>query len=193
MANFDDAVKFVLEHEGGYVHNQNDPGGATNFGISSRFLNVARLDPDFRRILDLNRNDYIDPEEIAKMNEEQAKKIYEDFFWNKYNYEKIICQKIANKIFDLAVNIGPNRAHKIAQEATNKVRFEKNLKQIKDSEYLKIDGILGKKTIKMINECNSYNLLLKIKELAQEYYKDIVKKNLKLKIFLKGWLRRANH
>ena len=28
----------TLESEGGYVDNPNDPGGATNFGISSRYL-----------------------------------------------------------------------------------------------------------------------------------------------------------
>ena len=31
---FEQALKFVLEREGGYVNNPNDPGGATNKGIT---------------------------------------------------------------------------------------------------------------------------------------------------------------
>ena len=34
--DFATAVAFVLQHEGGYVHNPADPGGETKFGISKR-------------------------------------------------------------------------------------------------------------------------------------------------------------
>ena len=33
---FEEAVKSVLKHEGGYVNDPKDPGGETNFGISKR-------------------------------------------------------------------------------------------------------------------------------------------------------------
>jgi hypothetical protein len=36
MSGFDEAVKMVLKHEGGYVNHPSDPGGETNFGISKR-------------------------------------------------------------------------------------------------------------------------------------------------------------
>jgi lysozyme family protein len=36
MTPFQSAVKFLLDHEGGYVNNPNDPGGETNYGISKR-------------------------------------------------------------------------------------------------------------------------------------------------------------
>ena len=32
-ANFDKALAYVLEHEGGFVHHKKDPGGATNKGV----------------------------------------------------------------------------------------------------------------------------------------------------------------
>jgi lysozyme family protein len=33
---FDTAVELILKHEGGWVKDENDPGGETNFGISKR-------------------------------------------------------------------------------------------------------------------------------------------------------------
>jgi lysozyme family protein len=44
--NFDYCVPFILELEGGYVNDPNDPGGETNFGISKRAypnLDIAGL------------------------------------------------------------------------------------------------------------------------------------------------------
>ena len=34
MSDFNDAIPTVLRHEGGFVDSPNDPGGATNFGVS---------------------------------------------------------------------------------------------------------------------------------------------------------------
>lgn len=36
MNNFQQAMKFVIEREGGYVNDPKDPGGETNYGISKR-------------------------------------------------------------------------------------------------------------------------------------------------------------
>jgi len=38
MARFEDALPTVLRHEGLYSEDPADPGGATNYGISLRFL-----------------------------------------------------------------------------------------------------------------------------------------------------------
>ncbi len=34
--NFDEALKAILHHEGGYVHHKLDPGGMTNLGVTKR-------------------------------------------------------------------------------------------------------------------------------------------------------------
>ena len=36
MTDFDLAINYVLENEGGVVDDPNDPGGLTNFGISQK-------------------------------------------------------------------------------------------------------------------------------------------------------------
>ena len=38
MADFNQAVVLTLKHEGGFVDNPADPGGATNMGITQRDL-----------------------------------------------------------------------------------------------------------------------------------------------------------
>ena len=37
MVTFEEIIEEVLKHEGGYVHDSNDLGGETNFGITKRF------------------------------------------------------------------------------------------------------------------------------------------------------------
>ena len=46
MSHFDTAIKKVLKHEGGYVDHKNDPGGATKYGISLRFIRQSNTDLD---------------------------------------------------------------------------------------------------------------------------------------------------
>ena len=46
MSHFDEAIKVVLAHEGGYVNHPKDPGGETNHGITKRdypHLNIKEL------------------------------------------------------------------------------------------------------------------------------------------------------
>jgi lysozyme family protein len=35
--NFDDALKAILKHEGGYVNHPKDPGGMTNLGVTKKY------------------------------------------------------------------------------------------------------------------------------------------------------------
>ncbi len=47
--SFDQALKFVLEREGGYVNDSSDPGGETKFGISKKAypnLDIRNLTPE---------------------------------------------------------------------------------------------------------------------------------------------------
>lgn len=97
MANFEEAIAFVLPHEGGYVNHPADPGGETKYGISKRSY------PN---------------EDIANLTIERASFIYRRDFWNPL-YERINSQAIANKVFDFAVNMGSSQAHKLLQGSCN--------------------------------------------------------------------------
>ncbi|MGO9640508.1 MAG: glycosyl hydrolase 108 family protein [Candidatus Acidiferrales bacterium] len=85
MAQFDLAIGFVLENEGGYEPaGTGDPGGETNFGISKRSY------PD---------------EDIKNMSVARAKEIYLRDFWA---FGGVTDQRVATKIFDAYVNAKHN-------------------------------------------------------------------------------------
>lgn len=60
---FEWAMRFILEHEGDYVDDDQDPGGETNFGISQRYH------PD------------VDVESLDRIG---AIRIYRERYWDKY-------------------------------------------------------------------------------------------------------------
>jgi lysozyme family protein len=163
MAEFDQAIESVLKHEGGYVDHPSDPGGATNFGISARFLKGIG---DERHPRDITREDAI---ELYRVN-----------FWNRYGYGEINDQDIARKVFDCSVNMGPKSGHRVLQRALRAVGHV----QVED------DGVLGNITIHAANNSpNGVAIIMKSEQAAR--YREIVAKDPGKKVFLKGWLRRA--
>lgn len=180
MAKFEDALPTIFLHEGRYVDHKDDPGGATNYGISLRFLKtVGDIDKDGWPDGDINKDGTINTEDIKLLKIDQAANIYRVMFWEKYGYEQIGDQDIATKTIDLAINIGSTGAHKIVQRA---VRSAIGLR-------LPEDGILGIKSFTAINMCEPKQLLSAIKSEAAGYYRSIKYKG--SQNFLTGWLNRA--
>lgn len=88
--DFDRAMQFVLKWEGGFVDHPNDPGGATNHGISSRAHNLTY-------------------EQVKNMTVEQAKEIYYRDYWVKAGCDKL-SWPMNLIVFDTAVNVGLSRS-----------------------------------------------------------------------------------
>lgn len=86
--NFDQAFEKLLGHEGGFVDHPDDPGGATNWGITER---VARAHGYQGAMKDL-------PVDIAKA-------IYKSSYWTPIRAEELPAQ-IRYPLFDAAVNSG---------------------------------------------------------------------------------------
>jgi lysozyme family protein len=85
---FDEAVKVILDHEGGYVFDENDPGGETNFGISRKAYPLV---------------------DIKNLTEEKAKFLYRQDYWDFCKCDKLP-PPTRLIIFDCAVNQGVIRA-----------------------------------------------------------------------------------
>ena len=97
LTRFDDIIKVVLKHEGGYVNDPVDPGGETNFGIAKR------SHPDV---------------DIKNLTEEGAKEIYYQDYWMK-NRVPQVPDELKHIYFDMCVIQGRGRAVKILQQAAN--------------------------------------------------------------------------
>lgn len=98
MGNFDTAIKLVLEHEGGYVNDPDDPGGETNYGISKRSY------PDV---------------DMVNLTQAQAIEIYRRDFWDK-QWALIVSQDLSTALLDASVNMGRSAAVKLLQKSVNK-------------------------------------------------------------------------
>jgi lysozyme family protein len=160
MADFRPAFEFMIQHEGGYVNDPADPGGETKWGISKR--SYKDLD-------------------IAGLTQEDAAQIYLRDYWQPYPYGMLVSQVVANKVFDLAVNMGYHQAHCILQRAVNDCGGR-----------VVVDGGLGPLTMAAVNAADPNILLEQIREFARRYYYELVAKRPSSKKFLNGWIRRAD-
>lgn len=180
MSTFEKAIPVILKHEGGYVNHPNDPGGATNYGVSLRFLKDVPLVYG-----DIDHDGDVDVQDIRNMTPAQAAVIYKAFWWDKYRYSVVWDQTIATKIFDFSVNMGASRAHKLLQLALNNA-FSMNLT---------VDGVLGNASFTSINAITDGQqeqvLITAYCNEAWGFYQRLIAGNPKFKAFENGWRNRA--
>ncbi len=169
---FINAVMHTLQMEGGYNNVKDDKGGATNYGISLRFLKSIDEDIDGDGIVT-----YLD---IKNMTKDDAISLYYENFW-KSLYEKFP-DKLAAKTFDVSVNAGSSRAHILLQRALNKLGSK-----------LKVDGLVGNATLTEIAKYTDQAIVNAYCEVQLEFYKGLVLKDASQEKFLAGWTNRAKY
>lgn len=170
---FNYCVNIILEHEGGLSLDKRDPGGVTQWGVSLRFLRATGFDID--------KDGDIDADDVLALGKPDAKEIYKKYWWDRFRYQAINSLGVASKVFDMAVNMGAMAAHKVLQQAINRISNNK----------LQVDGILGKKTIDAINSQNDVLLREQLRMCCKEKYIKIVADKPHMHWALKGWLHRA--
>ena len=181
MSDFNKAIDAVLLHEGGFVDHKADPGGATNFGISLRWLkDQGDLDKDGWLDGDLDHDGDVDAADILAISREDAIKLYRDRFWDPYKYDQIASQMVAGKVFDFTVNMGSKQSHKLLQRACRSCGFA-----IVD------DGMIGPGTLKAVNAASDVMLLAALRSEAAGFYRMLCATNPERNAFLDGWLTRA--
>ena len=106
MSTFPAAFEFVMNHEDPQRSGKvtEDAGGRTRFGIAQKFH--PELTPEF----------FSGPAEEAL---KQAKEILRRDYWDRMRLSDVSNQNVANKLFDMAVNMGVHQAGVYAQRAAN--------------------------------------------------------------------------
>jgi lysozyme family protein len=127
MPNVREIAQEIVAREGGFVNDPDDPGGATNFGVTIQTL---------RRLgIDVNRDTRIDVADVKALTRAQAVEIY-----LKHYYEgpgiAALPEVLQPSVFDMYVNAGPN-AVKILQRLLTEMGFPSEP-----------DGVIGPQTIR---------------------------------------------
>jgi type VI secretion system secreted protein VgrG len=162
MADFDEALEYVLKNEGGWSDDPDDPGGATNYGIT---LAVAQ------------RHGIESAEELRDMPKSKAAEIYKKDYWR---FGDFIDQRLATKVFDIAVNMGMGPAVQILQCVLTIWGAD-----------VDIDGKLGPKTVGAANRAGADRVLLALAFALAGDYRRLAQMRPASRKFLRGWLRRA--
>ena len=195
------ASEHVLDVEGGYVDHEADPGGATNHGISLRFLRERIEDGDMDGFMDgdIDRDGDIDAEDIKGLSKDKALELYKKHFWDDINLSEIKQPFMAVKMFDMAVNMGERAATRIMQRAVNSILITWN--PTPKLHPLVVDGKLGPITIQAINMIptsdpdteREYARVYREHVVQEqiEFYRHLVEQRPSLQPFLSGWENRA--
>ena len=139
------AIDSVIEHEGGFVNDPRDPGGATKYGISIR---VHKHD-----IPDRDHDGDVDANDVKALTVDEAREIYSRDYWDKIRGDKLN-PGVAMYLLDTAVNIGVIRAVGLLQRACN----------------VKMDYVIGLGTI---GASNCPGVLDKLHDLRIRYYQSL--------------------
>ena len=168
--NFRASLEFVLAREGGFVDHPNDPGGATNYGITQfTFDTWSRANG---RATQSVRN--IDRATVAEL--------YLDRYWTPAGCDKLD-PRLALVVFDSAVLFGVKRAVAWLQSALSEVGGE-----------IDVDGSFGPKTAQAAAE-QSHDvggLCALIVLFRRNRHRQRARAHAPSRVFLRGWLARTD-
>lgn len=177
----------LIGHEGGYVNDPADKGGATKYGVSLRFLRsegAFDLDADGVKDFDLDMDGDIDSADVRKLSLDDAKALYHRCFWTALDCDALPAP-LGEMLFDQAVNGGRSAAVKMLQSAINLPRGS-----------VEVDGVLGLKTRAKVEAMVAAHgmawLVTSYRYAVGHRYRMIVRRDPTQQRFLKGWLRRAD-
>ncbi len=171
LTEFDDIIEVVLHHEGGFVDDPDDRGGATNWGVT-------------QKVYETFREEKCTVEDIKNMTREDAIEIYYEMFWLPSRAEELP-KEVRETYFDMVVNHGQGGAVKILQQACNNKRKPENR--------IAVDGGIGPNTIKAAATLQDWELKVE----RSGFYWNLVfdgskytQRTTQVK-FIRGWIRRC--
>ncbi|MCR9112518.1 MAG: holin-associated N-acetylmuramidase [Rhodobacteraceae bacterium] len=126
MQTVREIAREIVAREGGYVNDPDDPGGATNFGVTIHTM---------RRLgLDLTGDGVVGVADVRALTRAQAEDIFVDHYFHRPRIAALP-QVLQASVFDMYVNAGAN-AVKILQRLLRQMGQE-----------VSVDGAIGPQTI----------------------------------------------
>jgi lysozyme family protein len=96
--NFDECLKMLLHHEGGYVNHPSDPGGETNLGVTKKVY-----------------QEWGGTKDMKDLTVEDVAPIYKKNYWDRCKCDDLE-SGVDWVVFDWAVNSGTGRSAKAIQK-----------------------------------------------------------------------------
>lgn len=126
MKTVQQIAREIVAREGGFVNDPDDPGGATNFGVTIHTMRSLGLD--------LDRDGSVSISDVRALTQEQAVDIFVRHYFEK-PLIALLPDPLHASVFDMYVNAGGN-AVRILQRMLNEMGHD-----------LAVDGVLGPKSI----------------------------------------------
>jgi lysozyme family protein len=163
--NFVHAMPKLFGHEGGFANHRNDPGGATNMGVTHITL------ADYRGV------DSVTVAQVKALTRHEAQAIYKSNYWDRVRGDDLP-GGLDYAVFDFAVNSGVGRAVRMLQQELKSRGLYGG----------KIDGIIGSKSLNALRQVNDIDGLI---DAYQDRRLAFLKRLKGWATFGNGWTRRV--
>lgn len=160
MADFNLYAPKLRKLEGGFVNDPSDKGGATMAGVT---LNT------YRRYYGESKT----VNDLKNISNAEWNHIMKTGYWDMVRGDEIRNQSIAEIFADWAVNSGPA-----------------GIRAFQRAQAIKADGVVGPKTINILNAPNEEVIFNRIKSARESYYRKLAMTDPRQSKFLGGWLNR---
>jgi lysozyme family protein len=141
--NFDDCLKMLLRHEGGYVNHPKDPGGETNLGVTRKVWEQWIGKPAGK-------------DAMKKLTVEDVAPLYKKLYWDRVRGDELP-SGVDWAVFDWAVNSGTGRAAKALQKIAG----------------LEADGVVGAATVTAIKRMDARVVIKKLAIMRENFYRNL--------------------
>jgi lysozyme family protein len=126
MRDIAELASEIIAREGGYVDDPDDPGGATNFGVTIHTM---------RRLgMDLTRDGVVDVLDVRALTRGQAVTLFLGHYYERPGIARLP-ESLQASVFDMYVNAGAN-AVKILQRLLREM-----------GQGIEVDGLIGPQTV----------------------------------------------